>query len=41
MLGKVWSGMIILSFICAIFTGNMNKLCNASIEGTIKAIEIQ
>lgn len=40
MLGKVWSGMIILSFICAIFTGNMNKLCNASIEGTIKAIEM-
>lgn len=40
MLGKVWSGMIILSFMCALFTGKIDEVCNASIDGATKAVEM-
>ena len=40
MLGKVWSVMIILSFIYAIMAGKIDEICNASIDGATKAIEM-
>ena len=40
MIGKVWSAMIIISFICAIFTNKLNDLGNAIIEGTNQSLNI-
>lgn len=40
MIGKVWSAMIIISFICSIFTNKINDLGNAIIEGTNQSLNI-
>lgn len=40
MLGKVWAGMIISSFLCALINNKINLLGNAILEGTDQAINI-
>jgi len=40
MLGIIWSFMIILSLVFSLFTNNIENLCNSSLEGMSKAIEI-
>ncbi|MBO6126872.1 MAG: hypothetical protein J6P21_02600 [Clostridia bacterium] len=40
MLGKVWAGMIISSFFCALINNKINLLGNAILEGTDQAINI-
>ena len=39
MIGKIWSIMIILSFICAILTNKISDICVSSLEGMSKAVE--
>ncbi len=34
----IWAGMIVLSFVCALITGNMDTLAQSVIEGAEKAI---
>ena len=40
MIGKVWSAMIIISFVCSLFTNKLNDLGNAIIEGTNQSLNI-
>lgn len=40
MLGKIFSILVITSFICAGATGNMASVCNAAIEGATEAVNI-
>lgn len=40
MLGIIWSFMIILSLLFSLLTNNIGNLCNSSLEGMSKAIEI-
>lgn len=40
MLGKILSFMIISSVICSVFTNNIENVCNASLDGMSKGIEI-
>ncbi len=40
MIGKVWSAMIIISFVCSLFTNKINDLGNAIIEGTNQSLNI-
>lgn len=36
----IWAGMILLSFVCALITGNMDALAQSVIEGAEKAITL-
>ena len=40
MLNYIWSGMILISFATAIFTGRINEVANAAMSGAGKAVEI-
>lgn len=39
MLNYIWSGMIIISFITAVFTNRINDVTNAALEGAGSAVE--
>ena len=40
MLNKIWAGMILLSFFCALVTGRMEALSQAVLEGSQQAVEL-
>ncbi len=40
MLGYIWGGMIIVSFVCSLYTGNMEELSSAVLNGAGKAVEL-
>ena len=40
MLNKIWAGMILLSFFCALATGRMEALSQAVLEGSQQAVEL-
>lgn len=40
MLSYIWLGMIICSVICAVFTGNMEALSKAALDGADKAVNL-
>lgn len=40
MLGYIWGGMIVVSFICALYTGRMEEISNAALSGAGQAVEL-
>lgn len=40
MLNKIWAGMILLSFFCALATGRMEALSQAVLDGSQQAVEL-
>lgn len=40
MLNKIWGGMILISFLCAVITGRMGELSQAVMEGSGKAVTL-
>ncbi|MDO5123540.1 MAG: nucleoside recognition domain-containing protein [Eubacteriales bacterium] len=40
MMNYIWAGMIVLSFIAAIFTGNISELSSSVVTGASKAVEL-
>lgn len=40
MLGYIWGGMIIVSFVCSLYTGKMEELSSAVLNGAGKAVEL-
>lgn len=40
LLNYIWFGIITVSFICAVFTGNIDKLSQATLQGADKAINL-
>ncbi len=40
MLGYIWGAMLIVSLICSIYTGKMEELSSAALNGAAQAIEL-
>lgn len=40
MMGRIWTGMVLFALICAIFTGKIDELSNAAIEGAKSSIDL-
>ena len=40
MMGKIWTGMVCLSLICAVITGKTGDLANAALDGAKASIEL-
>lgn len=40
MLGYIWGGMIIVSFVCAMYMGKMDEISTAALNGAGQAIEL-
>lgn len=39
-MSKIWTGMVIISIVCALFTGSGNELTKAALEGAGSAVEL-
>ena len=40
MLNLIWAGMMLLSMVCAVFTGRMPELSQAILQGAGNAVEL-
>ena len=40
MINYIWAGMIVLSFIVAVFTGNIEQTANAAMTGAADAVQL-
>lgn len=40
MLGYIWGGMILISFICALYTGKVGEVSSAALDGAGQAVEL-
>ncbi len=39
MLNYIWCGMVVISFVCAVFTGRIESVTNGAMEGAASAVE--